>query len=174
MAHFLPNAAPETISVKVADQAGNPANNVLVTMTMPTDGPTASFTNGSRVDVAVTDKTGVATFRGVLANNVAGEFVVNVTAKGVEGAFPGLSGSTEIRQKNIVGNIGAMLRQADHADRHSWTEWSGRKKFLVFGGVAAGVGLAVMFGTRQGASGAPGGNGGWGVKPGDGVVTGGQ
>lgn len=65
--------------------AGIPVPGVPVTFTLPSTGPSGSFTGGGLVAVVVTDADGVATSPLVIANGVAGRYAATASVAAVAG-----------------------------------------------------------------------------------------
>ena len=74
---------PEPLQALVTDTLGNPLNGVQVTFAAPATGPGGTFSNSP---VVVTGQNGIAITPALVANNVAGNFVVTATVTGVGGA----------------------------------------------------------------------------------------
>src|SRR5882724_11947580 len=68
------------IAVSVTDDAGRPVAGAAVSFHLPEDGPGGSFVNGLRTNVAMTDGSGRAMVRGLVANRVSGRFQVRIVA----------------------------------------------------------------------------------------------
>lgn len=72
--------AARFLTVEVTDETGRPVAGAAVTFHLPEAGPSGTFTNGLRTDVATSDSHGRATIRGLLLNRVAGRFQVRIVA----------------------------------------------------------------------------------------------
>lgn len=83
-------AYAEPLRATIASADGAPLAGVVVTFTLPSSGPSATFAGGAATAIATSDSTGVATSPALTANGVAGSFSATATAAGVAGAvqFP--------------------------------------------------------------------------------------
>jgi len=84
------------LAVRVEDANGNPAAGARVEFVAPSNGPSGSFADGSRMISVTTDQAGDAEVRGFRPDNVAGSFEITVTA-----VYQGATGTAQIRQTNV-------------------------------------------------------------------------
>ena len=68
------------LTIEVTDESGRPVEGAAVTFHLPEEGPSGTFANGLRTDVATTDSRGRATVRGLLMNRIAGRFQIRIVA----------------------------------------------------------------------------------------------
>ena len=93
--------------VEVRDRNDKPIAGVAVTFTLPSNGAGGTFANGTRIVNVVTGPDGRAASTAFRANNVPGQFNINVTA-----SHQGQTTSAVISQSNAVGagiGVGATL-----------------------------------------------------------------
>lgn len=83
--------------VEVRDRNDKPVAGAAVVFALPSSGPGGTFANGARVFNAVTGPNGRVTSQAFRANNIAGQFRINVTA-----SYQGQSGSAVIGQTNAA------------------------------------------------------------------------
>ena len=83
--------------VQVEDENHKPVAGAIVTFLSPSDGPSATFVNGSHTITATTDAQGRVLMRGITPNNVSGKFQIRVTA-----SHNGRTASTTLTQTNVV------------------------------------------------------------------------
>lgn len=87
--------------VEVRDENRKPVAGAAVAFTLPNNGATGVFTNGSRILTVTTDQAGRATMSG-FQPTAAGKMQIRVTA-----SFRGQTASTSITQTNIVSAAAA-------------------------------------------------------------------
>ena len=117
--------------VRVVDENGKPIEGAAVVFTLPTDGSSGEFGNGSRNLTVVTDNQGRAVAQGLKANNVPGRLQIHVNA-----SYRGLTTRTNITQFNMAV-----------PGRSSVSKGSGTKKWLIvlaIAGAGAAGGLVAM------------------------------
>jgi hypothetical protein len=68
------------ITVQVTDETGKPVDGATVNFRLPEDGPTGTFSTGSRSEIAVTRPDGRAAVWGMLWNKTPGQFEIRITA----------------------------------------------------------------------------------------------
>jgi hypothetical protein len=91
--------------VEVRDRNDRPVAGAAVVFTLPSSGPSGTFANGSQVFNTVTGPNGRATAQAFRANDITGQFRINVTA-----SHQGQTGSATIAQSNaaaVGGGLGA-------------------------------------------------------------------
>lgn len=89
--------------VEVRDRNDKPVAGAAVTFTLPSNGPSGTFANNSRVFRAVTGPDGRATSDTFRANNLPGQFNILVAA-----SYQGQTASAVIAQTNIAA-VGAGI-----------------------------------------------------------------
>jgi hypothetical protein len=90
--------------VQVEDENHRPVAGAVVAFTLPSQGASGVFANGSHTLTAITDQQGRAIARGLRPNNVQGQYQIHVTA-----SHNGQTASTNITQSNaiVAGAAGA-------------------------------------------------------------------
>lgn len=90
--------------VEVRDENNKPLAGAAVVFTLPGNGASGVFPNGSRVLTVVTDDTGRAVGRGLQPNNAAGKMQIRVNA-----SMRGQTASTTITQTNTIAGVAAGI-----------------------------------------------------------------
>jgi hypothetical protein len=93
--------------VQVEDENHKPVAGAAVLFALPTRGPGAAFTDGSHQLTVMTDAQGRAAARGVIPNNVKGQFQIQVTA-----SFGGMTAGSVITQTNAAAAGGGGATHA--------------------------------------------------------------
>jgi len=122
------------IAVVVTDETGRPVEGAAVSFHLPDQGPSGSFVNGLRTEVAVTDERGRAVVRSMEFNRVPGRFEIRIVAS-KEQARAGTVSYQYIAGASAAGAAGTAV--ATGRVHH-------RKKWLI---IAAAAGLAAAGGT---------------------------
>lgn len=160
---YAPGAkAARPLIVEVTDEMGRPVAGAAVSFHVPEDGPSGTFANGLRTDVAVTDEHGRAASRALVFNRVPGQFSIRIIAT-KEQATAGTLGLANIADpaagkeapkfdKNKA--VAVMGRPRPH--RASPGPGHGHKKLIVIlGAVAAGAAAGMLIraeGSKSGSS----------------------
>jgi hypothetical protein len=118
--------------IEVHDQRGKPVPGASVVFTLPSDGPSASFPDGSKTQITRTDENGRASARGMRPNSTAGEFDIRVKA-----TYAGQTAVSTLTQTNAAPAA---------------AERSSAKKWVVLIGLAGGAAAAGMVATRGGST----------------------
>jgi hypothetical protein len=126
------------ITVVVTDETGRPVEGAAVSFHLPDQGPSGSFVNGLRTEVAVTDASGRAVVRSLEYNRVPGRFEIRIVAS-KEQARAGTVSFQYIAGTSAGGAAAATATAATNS-RH----WHPSKKWLILAAVA---GVAVAGGT---------------------------
>ena len=92
--------------VRIEDEDQKPMNEAAVVFTLPTEGSTGEFGNGSKTLTIVTGKDGIAKAQGLKVYNVSGRLPIHVTA-----SYRGLAARTIISQIIEGGEPGATGRK---------------------------------------------------------------
>jgi hypothetical protein len=132
--------------VRVEDVNRRAVEGVAVVFSLPAQGPSGTFPNGSRTLTTNTDAQGQASAVGIRPNNLSGELQIRVTA-----SFQGQAASAVITQTNaeLAGSSKGL---------------SGTAKVLIIVAIAGGaVAGGVVAATRGGSSSSGGGGGGGGT-----------
>ncbi|MDX1980595.1 MAG: hypothetical protein SFV51_10025 [Bryobacteraceae bacterium] len=83
--------------VRVEDENRKPVAGAVVVFTLPQNGASGAFTDGSRILTILTDSNGQAAARGLQPNTVAGKMQIRVNA-----SFRGVTASKTIMQTNSL------------------------------------------------------------------------
>lgn len=150
--------------VRVEDENHKPVAGAAVVFTLPTEGATGEFGNGSKTLTAMTDSQGQAVAQGLKMNQVAGKVPIHINA-----SYRGLSARTSIMQVSVLppgakastggGGHGALIGV-----------------LVAVGAAAAGGGayLATRQGNKSSTPTAPPAPALIGITPGTGTITGGH
>lgn len=135
--------------VRVEDQNRKPVAGASVVFLLPSDGASGVFPGSQRMVTVQTNQNGEAVARGLRPNNVAGDFVIRVTA-----SFQGATATAVINQTNAL--LGAAA--AAGAGGAAAAGISGKVLAIIGIAAAAAVGGGVYAATRgdNGNGGAPG------------------
>jgi hypothetical protein len=118
------------IAVVVTDETGRPVEGAAVSFHLPDQGPSGTFVNGLRTEVAITDDRGRAAVRAIEFNRVPGRFEIRIVAS-KEQARAGT-----VSFQYIAGpSAGAAATAAKGGGHH-------RKRWLLVAAVVAGAGTA--------------------------------
>ena len=148
-------------AVRIEDENHHPVEGAAVVFTLPIEGPSGEFSNGSKTMTVVTDGEGLAAVKGLKANTVGGKLQIYVTA-----SYRGLRARNLINQVNL-GN---------GRDVHK----SGSSKVWVILALvgAAAAGGAVAATHKSGSTSTTGSSGSTpttptaiGITPGTGTIT---
>lgn len=122
--------------VRIEDENHKPIAGAVVVFTLPTEGTTGVFVNGSQTLIMMTESNGQAAAKGLRVNQVTGKLTIHVTA-----SYRGLSARTTINQLN-EGVPGAK-----------YSKGGGSTKLLVIlAVVGAAAGGGAYFATHKGGS----------------------
>lgn len=83
--------------VRIEDQNHNPVAGVAVVFTLPTEGATGEFGNGSKNLTIMTDKQGQAAAHGLKLNGLPGKVPIQVNA-----SYRGISARTTITETSVL------------------------------------------------------------------------
>lgn len=140
-ANNLGQIANRIPAVRVEDDNHNPVDGAVVVFSLPADGPSGEFRDGSRTLIVTTNAQGTAEASGLRANLTPGRVVIHAHA-----SFRGLRATVNITQFNVaVPGVSAGSR-------------AGKRPLLwiaLAGGAAAAAGVAVGLGGRSGGSTTP-------------------
>ena len=135
-------------AVRVENEANTPVIGAAVVFTLPTEGATGEFGNGSKTLTVMTDNQGLAVAKGLKVNQVGGKLPIHVTA-----SFRNVSTRTTITQF-IEVPPGAKVSTSSSSGGHGKVI----AILAVVGGAAAG---GVIYATQHSKSGSSSG----GVTP---------
>lgn len=80
VAYPLGGRATRGVTVQVTDETGKPVEAASVSFRLPEEGPSGTFSNGSRIEIATTKADGKASAWGMQWNRTEGSFEIRVTA----------------------------------------------------------------------------------------------
>jgi len=80
VAYPLGGRATRGVTVQVTDETGKPMENASVSFRLPEEGPSGTFSNGSRLEIATTKSDGKALAWGMQWNRTEGSFEIRITA----------------------------------------------------------------------------------------------
>jgi len=80
VAYSVGGRATRGVTVQVTDETGRPVQGASVSFRLPDDGPSGTFSNGSRTEVATTRPDGKASTWGMQWNKIEGSFEIRITA----------------------------------------------------------------------------------------------
>jgi hypothetical protein len=122
--------------VQVEDENHKPVAGAAVIFSLPNNGPSGVFANGSRTLTLTSDAQGRASALGIRRNNVSGQMVIRVTA-----SFGGATASAVITQNNVAATTSVGLGTTG--------------KILLILGLAGGAAAGAVYATRGGSSNTP-------------------
>jgi len=131
--------ATRGITVQVSDAGGKPVEGENVTFQLPADGPTGVFSNGSRMELAVTGADGRASVWGMRWNKVTGPLELRAVA------------TKDESRASIACPLNLTEPEAKVARSH-------RKLWIVLAAVGGVAGVAIVKGGSSAAA-ASGGSG---------------
>jgi hypothetical protein len=80
VAYPLGGRATRGVTVQVTDETGKPIEGASVSFRLPEEGPSGTFSNGSRTEIATTKADGKAAAWGMQWNRTEGSFEIRITA----------------------------------------------------------------------------------------------
>ena len=132
--------APRFLAVEVTDETGKPVGGAAVSFHLPEDGPSGTFANGLRTDVATSDSRGHAAVHGVTLNRQPGRFQVRIVAA-KEQARAGIVSFQYIAEPAGVAAPAAARAGASH-----------RTRWIAIAAMAGGGALAGLLAGRSGSA----------------------
>lgn len=131
--------------VLVEDDNKNPLPGASVTFFLPNEGPSGTFTNGSRVLTVFTDDKGLAASRGIRFSNLVGLMRIKVVAS----SFAQTT-STVITQTNVssAASVRSSYVPATRARKSSSGPILSKKAVIWMAVAGGGIAAAVFFGTK--------------------------
>jgi len=130
--HVPGSRSAHPLTVDVTDGTGHPVPGAAVTFHLPENGPSGSFGNGLRTEVATTDARGRASAPGLQLNRTPGRFAIRVVAS-KEQARAGI----ELFQYVAGTNGGAASAPAARPATSGRWKWA--LAAIIVGGAAGGV-----------------------------------
>jgi hypothetical protein len=123
--------------VQVEDENRKPVAGAAVVFSLPSQGPSGVFPNGTRTLTTNTDAQGRAAATGIRPNNQSGQLQIRVTA-----SFQGEAASAVITQNNAVGSSSAAGGMS-----------TGTKVLIIVAIAGAAAAGGIYAATRGGSSG---------------------
>ena len=80
VAYPLGGRATRGVTIQVTDETGKPIEAATVSFRLPEEGPSGTFANGSRAEIATTKADGKASAWGMQWNRTEGSFEIRITA----------------------------------------------------------------------------------------------
>jgi hypothetical protein len=80
VAYPLGGRATRGVTVQVTDETGKPIEAASVSFRLPEEGPSGTFSSGSRTEITTTKADGKASAWGMLWNHTEGSFEIRITA----------------------------------------------------------------------------------------------
>jgi hypothetical protein len=143
VAYPLGGRATRGVTVQVTDETGRPIENASVSFRLPEEGPSGTFSNGSRLEIVTTKADGRAAAWGMQWNRTEGSFEIRITA--VKGqARAGTVCAVYLSKATAETGSAAPVKLAKS---HKWL-W-------ITLAVAGGAALAVAAGAVAGKSSTP-------------------
>lgn len=143
VAYPLGGRATRGVTVQVTDETGRPMENASVSFRLPEEGPSGTFANGSRLEIATTKADGKASAWGMQWNRTEGSFEIRITAvKGQARAGTVCA----VYLSKATAETGSSL-PVKLARNHKWM-W-------ITLAVVGGAGAAVAMGAAAGKSSTP-------------------
>jgi len=146
VAYPLGGRATRGVTIQVTDETGKPVEGSSVSFRLPEEGPSGTFANGSRAEIATTKADGKASAWGMQWNRTEGSFEIRITAaKGHAraGTVCAVYLSKLTAAAAAEGGSSSPLRLARN---HKW---------LWIGLAVAGAAIAVVAATALGAKSTP-------------------
>jgi hypothetical protein len=135
VAYPLGGRATRGVTVQVTGETGKPVENASVSFRLPEDGPTGTFANGSRLEIATTKGDGKASAWGMQWNRTEGPLEIRITA--VKGnARAGTICPVTLSKATAETDSASQVKLRSS---HKWL-WIA----LAAAGAAGGVGAALM------------------------------
>ena len=134
--------ATQGITVQISDDLGRPVEGATVTLRLPEQGPSGTFANGSKTEVATSHPDGKVNAWGMQWNRMAGSFEVRITA--AKGA---------LRAGTVCSLTLSKAEESSQAIRNSGGHGGHKWAWIVLGaGGAAAAGMLAVHGGGAGGS----------------------
>jgi hypothetical protein len=143
VAYPLGGRATRGVTVQVTDETGKPIENTSVSFRLPEEGPSGTFSNGSRLEIATTKADGRASAWGMQWNRTEGSFEIRITA---------------VKGQARAGTVCAIYLSKATAETGSSSPVKlarSHKWLWITLAVAGGAGVAVAVGALAGKSSTP-------------------
>lgn len=143
VAYPLGGRATRGVTVQVTDETGKPIENASVSFRLPEEGPSGTFSNGSRIEIVTTKADGKASAWGMQWNRTEGSFEIRITA---------------MKGQARAGTVCAVYLSKATAETGSSTPVKlarNHKWMWITLAVAGGAGVAVAVGALAGKSSTP-------------------
>ena len=143
VAYPLGGRATRGVTVQVTDETGKPIENASVSFRLPEEGPSGTFSNGSRIEIVTTKADGKASAWGMQWNRTEGSFEIRITA---------------VKGQARAGTVCAVYLSKATAETGSSTPVKlarNHKWMWITLAVAGGAGVAVAVGALAGKSSTP-------------------
>ena len=124
-------------SVRIEDENHKPVSGAAVVFTLPTEGPSGEFSNGSKTLTVITDNQGVATAQGLKVNWSPGKLQIHINA-----SYRGQTARANITQFSMA----VPGKTAKHSNKTLWII------VAVAAGAAGGSVAALSHGSSSPAS----------------------
>jgi hypothetical protein len=156
--------ASRPLVVEVTDDDGRPVPGAAVSFHLPEDGPSGTFANGLRTDVAVTDEHGRAAAHSLIFNRVAGQLPIRIIAVKEQATAGTLAlaniGDAALTKQALAkearqsGESAAKANVVSNRPPHDISPGHGHKKLiLILGAVAAGAAAGMLIRAEESKSG---------------------
>jgi hypothetical protein len=143
VAYPLGGRATRGVTVQVTDETGKPIENASVSFRLPEEGPSGTFSNGSRLEIVTTKADGRAAAWGMQWNRTEGSFEIRITA---------------VKGQARAGTVCAVYLSKSTAETAAPVKLAKSRKWLwITLAVAGGAGIAVAVGAVAGKSSTPAG-----------------
>ena len=143
VAYPLGSRATRGVTVQVTDETGKPVDNASVSFRLPQEGPSGTFSNGSRLEIVTTKADGRAAAWGMQWNRTEGSFEIRITA---------------VKGQARAGTVCAVYLSKSTAETAAPVKLAKSHKWLwITVAVAGGAALAVAAGAVAGKSSTPAG-----------------
>jgi hypothetical protein len=147
VAYPLGGRATRGVTIQVTDETGRPVEGSSVSFRLPEEGPSGTFSNGSRAEIATTKADGRASAWGMQWNRTEGSFEIRITAAKGQ-ARAGTVCAVYLSKLNAAAAAaeGGSSSPLKLARNHKW---------LWIGLAVAGAAVAVVAATALGAKSTP-------------------
>lgn len=143
VAYPLGGRATRGVTVQVTDETGKPIEGASVSFRLPEEGPSGTFSTGSRTEIALTKADGRASVWGMQWNRTEGSFEIRITAAKGQ-ARAGTVCPVYLSKASVETDAPASVKLGRS---HKWL-W-------ITVAVAAGAGVAVALAAVAGKSSTP-------------------
>jgi hypothetical protein len=140
VAYPLGGRATRGVTVQVTDETGRPMENASVSFRLPEEGPSGTFSTGSRMEIVTTKADGKASIWGMQWNRTEGSFEIRITA---------------VKGQARAGTVCAIYLSKATAETGSSPPvklGTSHKWLWITLAVAGGAGVAVALGAMSGKS----------------------